>query len=76
MPVYDYRCTECGTLYDVYHKVREVKEDVICPSCESLEHTKLMSVASVAVSAGSSASAAPRGCEMGGECCGGSCSMN
>lgn len=76
MPVYDYRCSECGTLYDVYHKVREVKEDVICPSCSSREHTKLMSVPSVSISGSSSAGEAPHACQMGGECCGGACSMN
>lgn len=76
MPIYDYRCTDCGTLYDVYHKVREIKEDVVCPSCQSHEHTKLMSVPGVAVSNNSSSNAAPCACDMGGECCGGACSMN
>ena len=76
MPVYDYRCTTCGTLYDVYHKGREKQDDIVCPSCSSREHKKLMSVASVAVGNSSHTHAAPRACEMGGECCGGSCSMN
>jgi len=76
MPVYDYRCTECGTLYDVYHKVREIQEDVICPSCQSHRHTKLMSVPGVAVSNSSASNSPSCACDMGGECCGGSCSMN
>jgi len=75
MPVYDYRCNQCGALYDVYHKVKEVKEDVVCPSCFSQEHTRLMSVASVGVGR-SNTDSAPCACEMGGECCGGGCSMN
>ncbi len=76
MPVYDYRCAQCGTLYDVYHKVKEIKEDVVCPSCSSREHTRLMSVPGVAVSGKSSTDAGSCECGHGGECCGGACSMN
>ena len=59
MPIYDYRCEHCGALYDVYHKVHEVAEDVLCPDCGSSEHKKLMSIpAAVAVNAGSKSSPA------------------
>ena len=77
MPVYDYRCTECNKTYDVYHKGREVAEDVVCPSCGSLSHKKLMSVPMVSMgspSSGGDSSSAPS-CETGG-CCGGSCGIN
>jgi putative FmdB family regulatory protein len=76
MPIYDYRCDECGKTYDVYHKVREVEEDVICPSCESKKHTRLLSAPNVSMGGSSSSSAdfAP-GCPNAG-CCGGSCDMN
>jgi putative FmdB family regulatory protein len=76
MPVYDYRCTQCGTLYDVYHKVREVKEDVVCPSCHSKGHTKLMSVPGVSVNSKPADNSASCACDRGEECCGGACSMN
>jgi putative FmdB family regulatory protein len=76
MPVYDYRCTQCGTMYDIYHKVREVKEDVICPSCASREHTKLISVPGPSVANSSADKPTSCACDMGGECCGGACSMN
>lgn len=75
MPVYDYRCTACGSLYDVYHKTREVAEDVLCPTCGSAEHKKLMSVPAVAVSGNSKNESAGQ-CGMGDGCCGGTCSMN
>ncbi len=78
MPIYDYKCSECGTTYDVYHKTREVAEDIVCPSCSSTKHTRLMSVPAAAVMASGSstnASAAPS-CESGGGCCGGACGMN
>jgi putative FmdB family regulatory protein len=73
MPVFDYKCSECGKTYDVYHKVREIVEDVICPQCGSAEHKKLFSMASVATG-GKSASESP--CEMGAGCCGGACGLN
>jgi len=77
MPVFDYRCSDCGTTYDVYHKVKEIAEDVICPHCGSFKHKKLMSAPSFTIgssSASSSNSAPP--CETGEGCCGGSCSLN
>ena len=77
MPIYDYRCNSCGKTYDVYHKVREVTADVSCPSCNSLEYTKLMSIPApaTAVSGSSQGSPSSSSCETGG-CCGGSCGIN
>lgn len=77
MPTYEYKCAECSTGYDIFHKVREVADDVICPSCGSLKHTRLMSVTSMAM-AGSTSSTfadASSSCESG-SCCGGSCAIN
>lgn len=75
MPVFDYNCSACGKTYDVYHKVREVSEDVVCPHCGSTEHKKLFSTASVSMGGSSSHSSQPP-CEMGGGCCGGACGLN
>lgn len=76
MPVYDYRCNECGSTYDVFHKVREIEEDVVCPSCNSARHTRLLSAPNVSTkSVGADVSSAPS-CESGGGCCGGSCDVN
>ena len=77
MPVFDYRCSDCGTTYDVYHKGKEVSEDVICPHCGSATHKKLMSAASVSVG-GKSDNSSFQGssCESGGGCCGGACGLN
>ncbi len=78
MPVYDYRCLDCNSTYDVYHKVREVQEDILCPSCGSRNHKKLMSVTQMSMGSGStsdfSSPSAPS-CESG-SCCGGSCGLN
>ena len=77
MPVFDYRCNDCGKTYDVYHKVREIAEDVVCPNCDSMNSKKLMSVPAAAVSGRSSTDYAPASsCDSGGGCCGGACGLN
>ena len=70
MPTYDYRCVECGTTYEVFHKVREVEEDVVCTSCGSMKHQRLISAPRVSM--GSAPDAPPCG---DGSCCGGSCGL-
>ena len=75
MPIYDYRCKACGTTYDVFHKVREVVDDVVCPSCGSADHARLLSAPNVAIGTRSSASTSP-GCSEEGGCCGGACGLN
>jgi len=79
MPIYDYKCNTCGKTYDVFHKVREVVDDVVCPSCESKNHTRLLSAPNVSMGGSSSSSfgdySPASSCETGG-CCGGSCGVN
>lgn len=77
MPVFEYRCKKCGSTYDVFHRGREITEDVVCPSCNSREHTKLISAPSLSfgTSASSRNSDSPS-CNADGECCGGSCRLD
>ncbi|HTP79228.1 MAG TPA: zinc ribbon domain-containing protein [Bacteroidota bacterium] len=75
MPIYDYRCGECGSTYDVLHKTREIETDVICPSCGSARAVKLMSVPA-AVTRTQSAGPRQDSCALGDDCCGGVCSSN
>ena len=77
MPIYDYRCDNCGKTYDVFHKVREVPEDIICPDCASTRHTRLISAPAVSFRTGS----LNRGSDNGptcrdGSCCGGACGLD
>jgi putative FmdB family regulatory protein len=77
MPVFDYKCTGCARTYDVFHKVREVIDDVVCPRCGSPDHKRLLSVPSVAIAGKSSTdSETSSPCGEGGGCCGGSCDLN
>ena len=76
MPIYDYKCNDCGKTYDVFHKVREVIDDVVCPSCESKNHTRLLSAPNVSMGSSSSSFEPAPSCPAGGGCCGGACEVN
>jgi putative FmdB family regulatory protein len=76
MPVYDYQCKKCNSKYDIFHKGHEIKDEVICPSCGSNQHKKLMSVPVVSMGASSRpGSSNIPSCETGG-CCGSACGVN
>ncbi len=78
MPIYDYQCSDCGATYDILHKVREVEEDIVCPSCSSQKHVRLISAPSFSMhgrGSESHASNAAPSCENGG-CCGGACGLD
>ncbi len=80
MPTYEYRCSDCSKEYEVFHKVKEVEEDVVCPKCNSTSHMRLMSLTGMAMNSYSSASSSSNynsseSCSGGG-CCGGSCGVN
>jgi putative FmdB family regulatory protein len=74
MPMYEYRCDDCGSTYEVLHLTREVIEDVVCPKCQSTHHRRLMSATNVGISgaAKKSESEMPP-CASG--CCNGSCEI-
>jgi putative FmdB family regulatory protein len=78
MPVYDYQCTDCNSTYDIFHKGREVKEDVVCPFCGSVHHKKLMSIPVVSIGSTFSSSDYPGATSCNtGNCCGsGNCGLN
>jgi len=76
MPIYDYKCTDCGEVYDVFHKSREVIEDITCPACHSTKYKKLMSVPSISMGGTATASSSEvPSCPAGG-CCGEACELN
>lgn len=43
MPIYEYRCNECGKATEIFHKKFEPDESVICPHCGSENLKKLIS---------------------------------
>jgi putative FmdB family regulatory protein len=75
MPVFEYRCTPCRNVYDIFHRGREIADDIICPSCGAREHTRLISAPAIAVGgSGKSFPEAPS-CSAG-NCCGGVCDQD
>jgi len=76
MPMYDYQCSDCGKSYDVFHKVREVVEDVVCPDCNSAKHVRLISAPAISMKGSGSYSSDPAPSCSDGSCCGGSCGVN
>lgn len=80
MPVFEYKCKDCGTKYEILHKSGSNLEEVFCPNCKSTEYKKLLS--SFSPSMGSSSSHSHGGCESGacglpeGGCASGMCGLN
>jgi len=76
MPIYDYQCSDCNKVYDVFHKVREVEEDIICPACNSTKHVRLISAPTISTKGSGSfrSDAAPPCADSPG--CDGSCGLN
>jgi putative FmdB family regulatory protein len=35
MPLYEYRCTECGERFELLRRFQDADRDVTCPRCES-----------------------------------------
>ncbi len=70
MPVFDYQCNQCKTTYDVYHKTREIEEDIVCPSCGSKEHKRLISAPAISMGGRSDSCSAEGGCGCSGGQCG------
>lgn len=74
MPVFEYRCQDCGQRYDILHIGSERREDVVCPSCQSTHHKKLLSVFNASTDAPANSPSAPApacgngACGVGGSC--------
>lgn len=73
MPIYEYACHECGRQFEML-----VRSDTVpsCPSCQSRDLEKKLSVFATAESA--TAQATPAAAPACGACCmpGGSCGFN
>ncbi|MCU0496793.1 MAG: zinc ribbon domain-containing protein [Anaerolineae bacterium] len=47
MPVYDYRCEECHTVFEQKRSMSDADKVAPCPACHSLLTTRLMSQVAV-----------------------------
>ncbi len=81
MPVFEYRCSDCNSKYEVFHKSSANPDEIVCPECHSKNHKKLLSSFSASVS---SASFSYNDCASGncstdsysGGCASGMCGLN
>jgi putative FmdB family regulatory protein len=73
VPVYEYRCNDCRTTFEVLRRMGDRELAALCPSCESRASMPLISQVAVTRSvAGGTATATAPSTGTGG-CCGGSC---
>lgn len=77
MPIFEYRCEQCGHVMEVLQKSRKATKQT-CAQCSSTDMKKLLS--GFAVRQGSTSSPACDSCEAapacgGGMCAGGACPM-
>ncbi|MFO7525867.1 MAG: zinc ribbon domain-containing protein [Ignavibacteriaceae bacterium] len=68
MPVFEYKCNDCNSKFEVLHKSSVNQEDVSCPECNSIHNKKLFSSFSASVEGSSSYS--------GDSCSTGNCNTN
>ena len=81
MPIFEYRCSDCNTKFEVLHKSSEKTEDVICPKCNSTKSKKLMSSFAASMDGGSGFSGSSYSDDSGtsysgGGCASGMCGLN
>ncbi len=44
MPAYDYKCEECGKVFEVFRRFSELDEEVKCPDCGSEKTERVFSI--------------------------------
>lgn len=70
MPIYNYRCTACGTEFE---RLVRSETRVSCPECNGRRLERLMSLTARPAGAGKPADYSRLGPPPGGGCCGGAC---
>lgn len=82
MPIFEYKCNDCGKKFDILHKSSTNLEEVICPECQSKNSQKLLSTFSASMGSsssfdsGSSCSDGSCGVPSYGGCSSGMCGLN
>ncbi|HIH96217.1 MAG TPA: zinc ribbon domain-containing protein [Thermoplasmata archaeon] len=44
IPTYDYKCKECGKVFEVFRHFSEMDEEVNCPTCGSTQTERVFSI--------------------------------
>jgi putative FmdB family regulatory protein len=70
MPIYDYRCTSCGTQFE---QLVRADQEVGCPRCSGRDLERLISLPARHSAGGRQQDYSRLGPPPGGGCCGGGC---
>lgn len=65
MPIYEFRCKECGHEFEVIMRASASKGEVTCPKCHAKDPDRLMSAFSAGSSGSSSGFSASSSCGSG-----------
>jgi putative FmdB family regulatory protein len=80
MPIFEYKCKQCNTKFEILHKSSLNQEEVSCPKCNSKENKKLLSSFSATGFSSSSSSCESGSCGIessySGGCSTGMCGLN
>ena len=81
MPVFEYKCSDCNTKFEVFHKSQNENDEIHCPNCSGQNYKKLFSSFSASFSESGSPqvnSCADGSCAVpsNSACSSGLCSLN
>jgi putative FmdB family regulatory protein len=76
MPIYEYRCEDCGTKFEKLVRRSADGSGIECPSCGQTHLKQELSTFAAHASSGSKHEEAPAACPTGGCCNPGACGMN
>jgi putative FmdB family regulatory protein len=70
MPTYEYRCQDCGHVFEVFATIREKVAGVqpVCPKCRSAQVRQAFAVTFMRRDGGGVAPVSSGGCCSGGSC--------
>jgi putative FmdB family regulatory protein len=66
MPMYEYRCTECGKKYEQLRRMTEADHDLVCPHCGSKQVQRQVSACAIGGGASSGGGMGGGGCSPRG----------
>ncbi len=66
MPIYEFRCDDCGHVLEALRKVDEGAEGLVCPSCGSKCLSQLLSSFATSNKSSAPSSSAGTSCSLGG----------
>lgn len=66
MPMYEYRCEDCGEAFEIILRFSEADQTQNCPACHSSRTSKMISIAAIGGAASGSDFSSGSSCASGG----------